>query len=1038
VPVLVVVSLRSLAGLDPVRRVLALIARSLLIVLVSVCLAGVQYVRRSEDLTVMFVMDRSHSVQALEAVQEAYLHRVTQDIPRNDRVCMIDFARQAFLQQLPMRGGYLIPSGRLPQMPNTDRTDVAAALRLAMAMFPHDTTKRIVLMSDGNDNMGDVLSEVRRAKADGIPIDVVPLWYRRPNEIYFERMIAPTYAEKGEQVPIRMVVHTDRAASGSIAFYQNGVLVALAPEDARVELKPGSNTFYIKVPVSATGAQRYEAVFRPDNPAMDAIALNNTQTAFSFVSGSSRVLLLTNNPRDDAPLADALRSEHVDVQMRDVASLGQFDRLEMGGYSTIVLANVPAAAFTEQQQADLALYVRDMGGGLVMLGGDESYGAGGWIGSPIESVMPVSFEIKHKRVIPRGALVLIMHSCEMPRGNYWGKEMAKKSVDTVSSQDYLGVLAFTYSPPGVNWEVPLDLCTNKAAVKARIGKMQIGDMPDFAQTMQMGLKALTTGRGRDAAQKHMIIISDGDPQPPSAALLGRYRAAKVTVSTIGIGWGAHVMQQTMRNIASKTGGKFYAPKSARQLPQIFVKESKVVRRPLIVDEPFTPQIVQYDSDLVSGVGVGEALPELGGMILTSPKENPNVQMPIIRATDDGDDPVLAYWQCELGKAVAFTSGLWPRWGQAWTQWPKYAKFWAQLVRWTMRQEAPANFDVRVNIEGNRGRITVDALGEGGVYLNQLQLPTRLITPDGKVMPLEFTQTGPGRSEAEFVAEDAGQYLANIQVVDAAGKSMGTIRTGTSVPYSPEYRDLQTNEALLRQVVEVSGGRWIELDDVAADPEVFSHDLPPAEAKRPAWAWVLAWCVLPLFLLDVAVRRLANWLAFSIAVEVVVLVVLLFGVGMYASPWGVLGAVVLAELVGWGIRFRYIGPLFDFVTHGVTAMAHTGDRSAASLAKLKTRHEQVQETLGPKDAEEVAAAEGSALPEAVRRRRFDVGDEQAAEPAADLHDALGGAKTAAGYTEPRRAPAPGEPADASEQEDATSRLLRAKRRAKRDIQDKGKP
>lgn len=1034
VPVLIIASLRSLAGLDPLRRIMAIVARSLLVILIACCLAGIERVRRNDDLTVLFLMDRSYSVQSMQQYQEEFIHDAADTRKPEDRIGLIDFARNAYLQQLPMRGGYFIEPGRLPVMPDTERTDVASAVRLAMAMFPHDTGKRIVLMSDGNDNMGDVLTEARRAQADRIPIDVVPLRYEHRNEVYFERMIAPTHAEPGEQVTLRMVVGSYRRASGTLTIYHNDRLVTMSPEQSHVELVPGSNTLMVTLGIDTTGVQTYKAYFQPDEDSMDAIAMNNTVGAFSFVAGSSAALLITADPQHDRPLLDALLSEKVKVDMKAASELGEFDLVQMTNYSTIILANVPAQTFTDQQLQNLATYVKDMGGGLIMLGGHESFGAGGWIGTPVEEIMPVSFEIKHKRVIPRGALVLIMHSCEVDRGNFWAKEMAKKSVDTISSQDYFGMLAYSYSPGGANWEVPLGLNTNKAAVKAKIDRMSNGDMPDFGSTMQMAYQELTAGRGKDAAQKHVIILSDGDAAAPWPKLVDDYAEAKITVSTIGIGWGQHVMEPTLMNIANQTGGKYYPAKNPKQLPQIFVKESQVVRRPLIVDDPFQPRVLHASSELLGGIETGrEALPQLGGLVLTAAKTSPNVLTPIVRMTDDGDDPVLAHWQYELGKTVAFTSGYWPVWGDAWTQWPKFAKFWAQIVRWTMRQEAHANFDTHTKIEGNRGRITVDALDKDASFLNNLQMRTNLIGPDGQPTPLRFNQTGPGHYEAEFDVEKAGAYLANVQVFDQ-GKPSGTIRTGLTVPFSPEYRDLIPNEALLRQVADITGGRWLDLPAPQAD--VFSHDLPPSEAKRAAWDWVLAWLLLPAFLLDVSVRRLASWLALSIAVEVVLLVVLLFGMGLRYSPWwGVLGAFALAELVGWTIRFRSIGPLFEWMTHTVTALAHAGDRSAASLEKLKDTRERVRDEFSTEkgDRGKRVTDEAAPIPLAQAKRRFDAGDEQAGKPVVDLRDALGGAKAAEPPAKPSKPARP--PADTetgAEDQDTTSRLLRAKKRAKKDL------
>jgi len=261
IPVLIVASIRSLAGLDPVRRVLAIVVRSAVILLVALCLARVQRVQRNNDLTVLFLMDRSHSVQALQDEQEAFIRAASADLPPKDRVGLIDFAREPALQQLPMRGGYFIQPGRLPVMPNTDRTNVAAALRLAMAMFPHDTAKRVVLMSDGNDNMGDVLSEARRARADGIPIDVVPLRYQHRNEVYFDRMIAPAHAEPGEQVPILRITQKPVAGFRQPDSVVRHLGVGLGGEFRQrlgVKLRPGARQQVIADDVHQNGCQAPE------------------------------------------------------------------------------------------------------------------------------------------------------------------------------------------------------------------------------------------------------------------------------------------------------------------------------------------------------------------------------------------------------------------------------------------------------------------------------------------------------------------------------------------------------------------------------------------------------------------------------------------------------------------------------------------------------------------------------------------------------------------------------------------------------------
>jgi len=1032
VPVLVLASYRSLAGLGALRRIVALLVRSLLLLAIALTLAEVQRVRRNDDLTVMFLMDRSLSVRASTDKQEAYVEDAARNIPPDDRLGLIDFSRHAFLQQLPMKGGYFLERGRLPEMPNAQRTDISGAIRLAMAMFPHDTAKRIVLMSDGNDNMGDVLSEARRAKADGVVIDVAPLWYQLHHEVYVDKMIAPNYAEAGEVVPIRMNIHATQPATGRLDVYHNGAKVPLHPDIAHVSLHAGNNSLILRLPIETEGIQRFEARFVPDDPSMDTHIDNNQAASFSYVSGRGRVALMTMNPSFDEVLLDALAGENIAARMIDVATEVP-DLAGLLDYSTIILANVPANAFTDEQQRMLATYVEDTGGGLIMTGGDESFGAGGWIGTPVAEVLPVELEIKHKRIIPRGALAIIMHSCEFPRGNAWGKLVAKKSVDTVSSRDYIGLLA--YAAGGENWEVPLQLAANKSAIKAAIDRMFIGDMPDFDTTLRLAVRDLSA---TDAAQKHIIIISDGDPNPASNGVLNDMVKARITCSTVGVGFGSHVIEPELRRIATTTGGRYHPVRNPNLLPQIFVKESKVVRRPLIVDEPFSPQVFYALSDLLLGVDRSEGIPQLGGLVLTSPK--PLAQIPLVRATTDGRDPVLAHWQRGLGRVVAFTSGYWPKWGTRWTQWAKFAKLWAQIVRWTMRQDAPANFDTYTTVEGNTGRIIIEALDTDAEYLNFLNLQAKVINPDQQADSVQFMQTGPGRYEATFDIEQTGQYVANVAVYEE-GKYQGSIHTGVSMPFSPEFRELQTNEALMREVAEITGGRILQMN--AAGDAVFAHNLPPTESRQPAWDWTLAWLVLPLFLLDVAARRLANWLAISIVVELLIIVVLLFGLHViYTHWWGVLGVIVLAELVGWTIRFRYIGPLFDWLTHTVTALGRTAERSAAALSQLKSVRDRVREekTTPSRDREGAVLrpddeAAKTAAPDP--RARFDAGDEAAGKPIKDIREALGGAEKAAPGKKPAKA-GPKENEETKPSEATTSRLLKAKRRAQRSPDDQGGP
>lgn len=1028
IPVMVALSWKSLKSLDTGLRTAAVITRCAVIIIVVLCLAGIEYLRLNKDLTVLFLIDRSNSIpKDMYPEQEAYVRESARKAPPNDQVGVITFDGETYVDLLPMKGVRYVEF--LQDTPMPDRTDLAGAVRMALALFPHDTAKRVVLVTDGNNNVGDVLTEIETCSARGIGVDVLPMYYLHSREVLVEKLVAPARVKEGDLVPLRAIITAKRPMTGTIILEHNGEPVPLSDDIARVRLEAGQNLIGVKVPVHESMPHRFELQFIPDVEGADTLIENNRATAYTFVGGNEKVLLLSSNPDDDYELVRALQKEKLDIDMVRIEDAEGLDLIGFLRYSAIILSNIGANWFTDEQQADLATYVRDMGCGLIMTGGDEGFGAGGWIGSPIEEIMPVYFEIKHRQVIPRGALVIIMHSCEMPRGNYWGKKVAEKAVDTISSKDYFGLLSFSHLR-GVVWEVPLAEATNKTGIKQRIDAMSNGDMPDFRTTMKMAVDGLM--ELKDASQRHIIIISDGDAQPPSRATIDTMVENKITCSTVGIGYGSHVIEPSLRQIAKQTGGRFYQGRNPRRLPQIFVKESKVVRRPLISEQTFVPVLNYAMSDLWAGFPIDMQIPPLDGLVMTSPKTDGLVEMPLVRHTSDGDDPLLAHWQIGLGKAVAFTSGYWPHWGRSWTRWASFGKLWSQIVRWTMGYGRRGNFDVTTTLEGTTGKIVVNALDNESNYLNHLNLSATVAAPEGAgVKNIRMVQVGPGRYESEFEVDLKGQYVASI-TLNEGGQVSSVAHTGLSVPYSPEYRELKANEALLQEIVEMSGGRILDMDPTTA--EVFRHDLKPTESRQPVWEWVLAWILLPVFLFDVAVRRLASTVALSIFVELLVDVVLLFGVGVIyqdgiQAVWGTLLVLLFGELVGWSIRYKAIRPTLEFFTYSVTSLGGAGQSSAASLEKLRSASDRVRsDRTAAGDVHKPQKIEGlKRETQADAERKFETAAESGGKDVGDVAQALGGTVSKPD-SHHRQVPA-SEQAQDQKAKDFTARLLKARQRAR---------
>ena len=270
--------------------------------------------------------------------------------------------------------------------------------------------------------------------------------------------------------------------------------------------------------------------------------------------------------------------------------------------------------------------------GLVCIGGDQSFAAGGYRNTPLERALPVSMELDSKKVLPPGALVLLMHGMEFNNGNQVARQCAIGVLDAMGPNDELGIVLWDGQDRWLFPEPHLRKVGDKQELGRQIMGMNQGDLPSFENLMTMGYEGL---KKSTASIKHMIVFSDGDPGGPSDQLMNSMRADKITVSTVLI--AGHAGPETMIEIADKGAGRFYNITNPAQLPQIFLKETAVILKTAIYEEPFAPQ-QRSSSELLAGFGAG-SYPQLLGYVATS--EKPRAETPLL--TTQGD-PLLAHWQ----------------------------------------------------------------------------------------------------------------------------------------------------------------------------------------------------------------------------------------------------------------------------------------------------------------------------------------------------------------------------------------------------------
>ena len=512
----VLIARRFWRAVSPAKAWGALTLRSLVVILLAVALSHPTFVKQGKGLSLTVIADRSASIpHRLRDQSEQWLHKVGGTKQPDDRVGTVVVAADAEILSRPETNA-IVPES-LSYHGDQNATDLASALRLGLSIAPKDTANAILLVSDGNENRGNLLKEAEAAAANGIPIHVVPLEYEHTNEVVFEQIQAPTRVRLGATQDVRMFIRSQAPVRGRLSLLENGKPIDIDPstpgEAIEVELKAGPNVITVPVSFDELAVQRFEATFEPIGDNVDAIAENNRSTAVSYVSGGGKILIVDPGGESDT-LAKALREGGLGVQVMTPAALSDAVAT-FAGFDAIIFANV--ARWEVDLETDRALHsaVHDMGVGFMMLGGPNSFGAGGWIDTQTALVLPVKLDPPASRQMVRGALALIVHACEWPTANYWAQQVAIASIQALSRLDLIGIITFA-GLGGNGWHFPLQEAGDKSAAIASAKSMVVGDMQDFESSVALAYQGLTK---TSAGQKHIIIISDGDPAPPTPQTL---------------------------------------------------------------------------------------------------------------------------------------------------------------------------------------------------------------------------------------------------------------------------------------------------------------------------------------------------------------------------------------------------------------------------------------------------------------------------------------------------------------------------------------
>jgi Ca-activated chloride channel homolog len=692
-------------------------------------------------------------------------------------------------------------------------TDLESAIRDGAAALPAGMVPRLLLISDGNENLGSVARAIWQARQLGVPIDTVALAGRPKPGLRLESVTIPGQVFSGERFPIDVAVEAPRAAHARVALTAEGKTIGTS----EVDLAAGVNHLRLQASVNSVGAIALAGK-------ISASDLGEARFEDSVTLRSPRVLLVSRDPAaSEEHIIRALHANQFEVQQAPGGIPPKIDDFQLVVINNWDMESIPAPA-----KASLEDYVKK-GGGLVWIAGERNIYVDkkGKPEDPLERSLPAKLAPPRS---PEGtAVVLIIDKSSSMEGRKI--ELARLAaigvVENLRPIDSVGVLIFDNS---FQWAVPIRRAEDRATIK----KLISGITPDGGTQIAPALtEAYQRVLPQTAMYKHIVLLTDGiSEEGDSMTLTKEALANHVTISTVGL--GQDVNRAFLEKVAANADGKSYFLNDPAGLEQLLLRDVEEHTGVTAVEKPITPKVIKQ-AEILDGVGMDSA-PQLKGYVRFVSRPTSDT---ILMA--DREDPLLVRWQYGLGRVAVFTSDAKNRWAANWVQWTGFDKLWANIFRDLLphapQSETTADFD-RASDE-----LVVDYRLSRSVEEPAKTPDIFVLGPDGFHAPLKMGKVAAGHYRGRLgIGQNQGLFRVRPLVESRAFPEVGFYRQ------EDEMQEFGNNEQLLRQIATSTGGRYgVKAGDVF---EAGGRSIP---AKMELWPGMLA-LALALNLLELVMRK----------------------------------------------------------------------------------------------------------------------------------------------------------------------------------------
>lgn len=826
------------------------ILRAMTLVLIVFALAQLAIRLPDRSGTVIVVADRSESMPNNSAAsQKEIIDLLHKSMGTHDQLGVVTFGADAVVEQSPQHGEF---SGFTAQV-GPGHSDLNSGLEAALSLIPPDAGGRILVLSDGKWTGKDPVSAAARAAGRNIPIDYRLLERPQVSDVAIQSFLAPESVLSGQAYVLSGWIHSPIDQEIQYQLRRGSTIIASGSK----QVSAGLTRLMFRD--RAEGATVYDYTLAIQGPKDDPLPENNEARALVSVEGS-RSLLVVSSAGDGSGLVKLLRAGGVEVAGKTPQQCN-WSLEDLAQYSGVAIENVPAGQIGMTGMETLASWVETTGSGLLMTGGQKSYGPGGYFKSPLERIMPVSMEMRREHRKMSLAIVVALDrsgSMSAPAGGGRIKmDLADlgtvQVMDLLSPMDEFGVFAVDTEPHLI---VPLDTVERNQALRGQI--LSIGSQGGgivVCEALQAAAKMIVTAK---AQTKHIIMFADAADSRQQlcdySGLLAKCRESDVTVSVVGLGTERDVDADILKDVAERGGGQCYFSDSPDEIPRLFAQDTFTVARSTFVDQPTA---FQFTPGFTSLGALPSSPPNLGGYNLCYIRPEANM------AAVTGDDykaPVVSSWNAGNGRVVCYAGEADGKFSGPLAGWNQAGEFYATLARWTVGKRQPLPDDqllteevrdgvcfVQLHLDPERKTDPFSALPKIKILRGLAGLP-----PGKQTMPLEWENAD--LLEAAIPMNGRETVLNTVEIPGQQAVTLPPV----CLPYSPEFAPEQPGRgaATLEQIATTSGGKdRLQIPDTWAELQI-----KPRYIEIVPWLFIAA---VVLFLLEIFERR-TGWVSRLVA------------------------------------------------------------------------------------------------------------------------------------------------------------------------------